>query len=131
MCICAVSAHLNNYAIGKASNAAIRTSITKQLAIALRQLNRKLGSLSKELENEISSLSSDKLDALTDDLLVCLKIERSSSRSALKDFQRQREATLLEHTMPFRGQPKRTFKTVQDWEKCDFFRPQLYDTSRF
>ncbi len=43
--------------------------LEEKLAIALRQLNRKLGSLSEETTERIESLESNQLDILTEDLL--------------------------------------------------------------
>lgn len=43
--------------------------LEEKLAIALRQLNRKLGSLSEKTIERIKSLESNQLDCLTEDLL--------------------------------------------------------------
>ena len=46
-----------------------------KLAIALRQLNRKLGNLSEETTNRIKSLESSQLDNLTDELLDFVSLD--------------------------------------------------------
>lgn len=43
--------------------------LEEKMAIALRQLNRKLGGLSEKTTERIKSLESNQLDCLTEDLL--------------------------------------------------------------